>query len=114
MTEPTPLPLQIDVRDVQQLLDQQEDLVLLDCRTPDEYAQVRIEGARWIPMDEIEHRVSELAGDRQRRIVVYCHHGRRSELVSDWLRTKGFASVQSMRGGIDAWAAQIDPSLRRY
>ncbi len=114
MSQPTPLPLQIDVHEVQQLLDQQADVLLLDCRTPEEYAQVRIEGAKWIPMDEIEHRVTELAADRERRMVVYCHHGRRSDMVSDWLRTKGFPRVQSLRGGIDAWAAQIDPSLPRY
>ena len=108
------LPAAIDVQHVRQLMDQQADFLLLDCRAPEEHALVRIDGAKWIPIDDLEHRATELAAERQRHIVVYCHHDRRSAMVCDWLRTKGFSRVQYMRGGIDAWAAQIDPALPRY
>jgi rhodanese-related sulfurtransferase len=107
-------PAGIDVQEVRQLMEQQTDLLLLDCRTAEEQALVRLDNAKWIPMDDLEHRVGELAGERERHIVVYCHHDPRSMMVSDWLRTKGFPRVQYMRGGIDAWARQIDPSLPRY
>ena len=114
MNRPAHLPPDVDVLDVQQLLAQQADPLLLDCRNTDEYAIAHIEGALWIPMDELEHRLSELVTHRQRHIVVFCHHQQRSAMVCDWLRAKGYPRVQYMRGGIDAWAALVDSSLRRY
>ncbi|HQU46751.1 MAG TPA: rhodanese-like domain-containing protein, partial [Pirellulales bacterium] len=59
-------------------------------------------------------RVSELEPHRGRAIVVHCHHGGRSLRVAQWLRQQGFAAAQSMSGGIDAWAAEIDPDVPRY
>ena len=56
------------------------------------------------------------AGRRTRidRIVVYCHLGGRSHRVATWLREQGFAQAQSMAGGIDQWAAEIEPGMARY
>jgi rhodanese-related sulfurtransferase len=51
---------------------------------------------------------------RECEVVVHCHHGGRSMQVTRWLRQQGFAKAQSMAGGIDAWAAEIDTSLPRY
>ena len=34
--------------------------------------------------------------------------------VAVWLRNQGFEQAQSLRGGIDAWAAQVDPTVGRY
>ncbi len=65
-------------------------------------------------MSEIEGRVGEIENYRQREIVVYCHHGIRSLQFASWLRQLGFDNVQSMAGGIDRWALQIDPKLSRY
>ena len=65
-------------------------------------------------MSEIEGRVGEIEKYRQREIVVYCHHGIRSLQVASWLRQLGFDNAQSMAGGIDRWALQIDPTLPRY
>ena len=96
------------------LLEKNHDVLLLDCRRQDEYEFVHLESARWIPMDEIQARLSELEEFREKRIIVYCHHGGRSESVTRWLRTQGFSSVQSMTGGIDLWAVTIDTSLPRY
>jgi rhodanese-related sulfurtransferase len=45
---------------------------------------------------------------------VHCHHGGRSLRVVRWLREQGFSRAQSMAGGIDQWAVDIDPSLPRY
>ena len=47
-------------------------------------------------------------------IVVYCHSGIRSMEAMMFLRHAGFENVRSMAGGIDAWAAEIDPTLTRY
>ena len=91
-----------------------ELLLLLDCRTADEHATARIEGSVLIPMQEIAGRLGELDYWRGGTIVVHCHHGVRSLRVTQWLRERGFASATSMRGGIDAWSAEVDPSVPVY
>ncbi|MEN9666571.1 MAG: putative adenylyltransferase/sulfurtransferase MoeZ [Planctomycetota bacterium] len=91
-----------------------EPCLLLDCRTPEEHATARIEGAMLLPMQEIAARVGELEAWRGRTIVVHCHHGVRSLRVTQWLRERGFASATSLRGGIDAWSAEVDPTVPVY
>ena len=102
------------MQDVRGLLANGEPLVLLDCRNQDEYDLVHLEPARLIPITEIQDRVVELQPHREDRIIVYCHLGGRSQMVSEWLRGQGFTRVQNMAGGIDAWAQQINPDLPRY
>ena len=108
------LPLEIDVRAVDAMRARGEDFVLLDVREQEEYDLVHIEGARLTPMSQIQARLEELKPLREKPIVVHCHHGGRSEQVTHWLRANGFTHVQNMAGGIDAWAAEVDPSLPRY
>ena len=88
--------------------------LLLDCRTAEEYAIAKIEGAVLIPMQEIAVRLSELEPWREKPIIVHCHHGVRSLRVTQFLREKGFSQAQSMKGGIDAWSVEVDPSVPRY
>jgi len=115
MTEPTQdCPLEIDVHAVRSLFDAKQEFLLLDCREPSEHELVKIQGATLIPMGEIPQRVDELAGFRDKRIVVHCHHGGRSLMVTQWLRDQGFIQAQNMAGGIDAWSLEIDRSLPRY
>lgn len=110
----TYLPLHIDVRSVRDLLDSREEFLLLDCREPDEYRHVRIEGATLLPLSETPTRVGELERYRNQRIIVYCHRGTRSLQLTQWLRERGFNQVQNMMGGIDAWALLIDTNLPQY
>ena len=111
---PDDFPLETDCQSVQARLHAEADLVLLDCREPDEHTIVNIAAARLLPMSQIEARLDELDGLREAPIVVHCHHGARSLQVARWLRAKGFAKVQSMAGGIDRWAVEIDTTLARY
>lgn len=106
------LPMQLFPSEVKQRLDSGEKLLLLDVREPEEVAIVRIDGAVHIPMGDIPARVQEL--DPATDIVVYCHHGMRSANVVAFLRNRDFPSVANLDGGIDAWAASVDPSLPRY
>ena len=108
------LPLEIDVRGVKKLIDEGADFFLLDCREPSEYAIAKLESAVLIPMREIPGRLAELEPVRDQRIVVHCHHGGRSMQVTQWLQQQGFAKVQNMAGGIDAWACEIDSGVARY
>ena len=107
------LPLDIDVRTVKQMFDRGEKFVLLDCRENSEVATARIAGTMHIPMREIPARIAEL-GAKQGRIVIHCHHGGRSQRVTQFLRQQGFDQAQNMAGGIDAWSQEIDSSVPRY
>jgi rhodanese-related sulfurtransferase len=108
-------PLEISCREVADTLAAPEPgYVLIDCREEDEHATVHIASARLMPMSQIAGRIAELEPFRQQRIAVHCHHGGRSLKVAQWLRSQGFSQAQSMAGGIDLWAQEIDPSLPRY
>jgi rhodanese-related sulfurtransferase len=108
------LPLEISVQDACSLRYANEGFVLLDCREPAEFRIASIRGATLLPMSEIASRVGELAGHESNRIVVYCHLGGRSLRVAEWLRQQGFSRAQSMAGGIDQWAAEVEPAMPRY
>lgn len=110
----SPTPLEITCAELQSRLDGDSSFVLLDCRETEEHEIVRIESATLLPMSEIMQRVGELEPHRETEIVVYCHHGMRSQQVAAWLRQQGFEKAQSLAGGIDQWAMEIDPSLPRY
>ncbi len=108
------IPIEISCRDVAALGSAGEPMALVDCREPDEAAICAIEGALLLPMSVLAERVGELAGREQDRIVVHCHKGGRSYRVANWLRQQGFAHAQSMAGGIDAWAVEVEPGMARY
>ncbi|MGC1462460.1 MAG: rhodanese-like domain-containing protein [Terracidiphilus sp.] len=86
---------------------------LIDVREPWELATARIEGCLAMPMGEVPARAHQEL-DPEERLVVVCHHGIRSMNVTVWLRNQGFEQAQSLRGGIDAWSAEVDPAVSRY
>ena len=100
---------------VKALLDGPEDgrPLLLDVRRPDEIEICVIKGALQIPLAELPDRLEELAEHGQKVIVVYCHHGVRSLSGAALLGANGFAAT-SMRGGIEAWSREVDPSVPTY
>lgn len=108
------IPMEISCEDVDAKRRAGEEFLLFDCREQDEFDLVKIEGAVHLPMSELMTRVSELEPYREQPIVVHCHHGGRSLQVASWLRGQGFVSVASMAGGIDQWAAGIEPGMTRY
>jgi rhodanese-related sulfurtransferase len=86
---------------------------LLDVREPWEYATAHIDPSTAMPMGDVPARIHQEL-DPEEHITVLCHHGQRSLNVTAWLRNQGFENVQSLRGGIDAWSAEIDPKVPRY
>jgi rhodanese-related sulfurtransferase len=94
-------------------LDRGEPFRLIDVREPDEWALASLPTAELIPLSQFQQRgPDELSEDED--IVLYCHHGVRSGRAQAFLQAKGFASVQNLTGGIDAWATQVDPAMKRY
>jgi adenylyltransferase/sulfurtransferase len=92
-----------------------EKLVLLDVREPIEFAMASLPESSLIPLGELMGRCeAELGKHRDDEIVVICHHGIRSAMAADWLRSKGFKRVKNLDGGIDRWARQADRTLPRY
>ena len=83
---------------------------VLDVREADELAICWLEGSLHIPMTDIPARIDELPTDGP--LVVVCHHGARSRMVVDFLRNAGFDNAVNLDGGIEAWACEIDPSMR--
>jgi rhodanese-related sulfurtransferase len=90
----------------------EESPLILDVREPDEFAICRIEGSINIPMNQIPSRLREL--ELEQPIVVVCHHGVRSRVVGDYLKTTGYQDITNLIGGVDTWAREVDPSMPRY
>jgi rhodanese-related sulfurtransferase len=86
---------------------------LIDVREPWEFETARIQGSLLMPMGDVPARAHQEL-DPDERLVVLCHHGMRSMNVAVWLRNQGFEQAQSLRGGIDAWSAEVDPAITRY
>ena len=91
-----------------------EGFLLLDVRTPEEFAKAHIDGARLLPLAELPDRLGELDAWRGRPVVVHCHHGGRSEKACRALVEAGFSDVSNLSGGIEAWSLTVDPSVPRY
>jgi sulfur-carrier protein adenylyltransferase/sulfurtransferase len=109
--EPDP-EIDVSVGQLDAWLQAGEHLTLIDVRTDQEREIARIDGARHIPVAQLERRLAEL--DQDERIVIHCHKGPRSTRATHLLRSAGFRRVYNLAGGIDAWAEEIDPSLARY
>jgi rhodanese-related sulfurtransferase len=86
--------------------------LLLDVRESWEYALAHIDGSTHMPMNLIPLRLSELPDDQP--IVTICHHGVRSYQVGLYLQNAGFEQVLSLKGGVDAWANEVDPTMAHY
>jgi rhodanese-related sulfurtransferase len=90
---------------------------LLDVREPWEVKIARVEQTDKmptinIPMAEIPARYAEL--EPSRPVAVLCHSGGRSARVASFLVQQGFARVINVKGGIEAWSDEVDPSIPRY
>jgi rhodanese-related sulfurtransferase len=92
------------------MVGQRGDLFLLDVRTPGEYQQARLDGARLIPIDQFAKRLAEVPKDRP--VLVYCAVGSRSAQVVNYLARQGYPEIYNLSGGIYAWAQKGLPVLQ--
>jgi adenylyltransferase/sulfurtransferase len=89
-----------------------EPLELIDVREPHELRISAIDGARSIPLGFLAARMHEL--DSAQEIVLFCKTGSRSARALELLAGAGFRKLKNLRGGINAWAQQVDPELPIY
>jgi len=104
--------MEISARALAEALESKSDCQLVDVREPYEWAICRIEGSVLLPLGQLPARLSELDGHKE--IITVCHHGVRSLVGLEILRAAGFSRVRSLRGGVDAWAREVDPDMAVY
>lgn len=84
---------------------------LIDVRTPSEWETARVEGAELLDSPLMEQ-LSDLP--KETPLAFLCHHGHRSGRVAEQMIAQGFTEIYNVQGGIDAWSAEVDPSVPRY
>ncbi len=82
------------------------DHILIDVRTPEEFANGHIKGAVNIPLDQISNRISQIPQDKP--IVLYCRSGNRSSQAARILESAGLTNIYDL-GGLIAWTAEGYP-----
>jgi len=104
---------EVSVQELKRALDNpQLGILVIDVREPEEYQISHIPGVRQIPLGVLAQRWIEL--DPKQTIYLHCKAGVRSLKGVQLLREKGFKQVKSVRGGINAWAEEIDPRMPKY
>lgn len=102
----------ISPAELQTLMTDNPAVRLLDIRTREEWQAARIEGAILFTQDVM----NEMLGrwPREQLIVIYDHLGKKSMDAAAYFLGHGFSNVRALKGGIDAWSQEVDPSVRRY
>lgn len=100
------------VSELKAMLDNKEDFQLIDVREPHEAEICSIEGATLIPMNEVPDHIGEISKDKP--VVIHCRSGARSGRIVDYLESQGFDNLYNLKGGILAWADEIDPGMSKY
>jgi len=103
--------MELTVFELRDLLAADAGVVLLDVREPWEYEIGHLEESRLVPLGSLPDRLGEF--DQDREIIAICHTGRRSLQAAHFLRGAGFRS-RSLKGGVEAWAVDVDRSMARY
>ena len=103
---------EVSAKELKEELDQGQDVYILDVRNPVEYEISRIEGSHLIPLDQLLNRLSEL--DSARDIVAHCRTGARSAKAIGMLQEAGFRKLRNLKGGVLAWADDVDSTMPKY
>jgi rhodanese-related sulfurtransferase len=102
---------EITVQELKEKLDKGEDFQLIDVREDFEYETSNL-GGQSIPLGGILIEADKISKDKP--VVVMCRSGKRSAAAIMQLEQQGFNNLSNLRGGILAWAAEIDPELSVY
>lgn len=102
---------EISVAELKAKMDAGENFQLIDVRETNEYDYVNI-GGQLIPMGEVMGNLDQISTDKE--VIVHCKSGGRSGAIVNALMSRGYHNVVNLRGGILAWAHEIDPTLPTY
>ncbi len=104
--------MEIEVEELKAARAEGRKVSVVDVREPWEVAICALPDSRNVPMSTLPQCLNDLPHDGM--LAVVCHHGGRSLQATAWLRKQGFDNAVSLRGGVDAWARRIDPSMATY
>jgi adenylyltransferase/sulfurtransferase len=111
--QPATNPDEVTVQEMKRALDSPGlGIKVIDVREPDEYQIARVNGVPLIPLGELPRRFTEL--DPNQQIYIHCKSGVRSLKAVQFLKEQGFKYAKSVKGGISAWADEIDRSVAKY
>ena len=99
---------EITVQELKSMKDAKEDFQLIDVREEHEFEAAQM-GGELITMREVMDNLDKISRDK--KVVVHCRSGKRSATVIQALEQQGFTNLYNLKGGIMAWAQEIDPSL---
>lgn len=112
-TEAVENPDEVTVQEMKRALDNPTlGIKVIDVREPDEYEIARVNGVPLLALSQLPQRFTEL--DPNERYYLHCKGGVRSLKAVKFLQEHGFKHVKSVKGGISAWADQIDPRVPKY
>ena len=103
---------EISVHELKKLIDTDPEIQIVDIRDDSERKLVSLGNTIHIKLSDLANNFNTLDSDKN--IFILCHTGVRSQVAVKWLKSKGCVYAVNVLGGIDAWAALIDNSLRRY
>jgi rhodanese-related sulfurtransferase len=104
--------LRISPPDFEALRRAQPDLLILDVRTREEHEAVKLPNARLLTQELVQEIFN--SGDKTKPVVLYDHTGSRSLDAAAYFTGHAFTNIRALRGGIDAWSCEVDPTLPRY
>jgi adenylyltransferase/sulfurtransferase len=103
---------EVTVQELKKLMDAKADFQLIDVREPHEYDICNLKG-ELIPMGEIPENVTRINNNRQ--VIIHCRSGARSGQIVQYLeKNHGFTNLYNLKGGVLAWAKEIDSSMPTY
>ena len=103
---------EITVKELKKLIDNKSDIQVIDVREPYEYKIANL-NAELIPLGTILDNVDRIEKDKQ--VIIHCRSGKRSADAIIRLQTNfGFDNLYNLKGGILAWADEIDSSITKY
>ena len=102
----------VQATDVLELIGTDAAPLILDVRTPGEYAAGHVPGALNIPYDQMATRVEEIRAYQDQGVVLYCRSGRRSGIAAKTLATKGFTNLGVLEGDMPGWERAGHPVER--
>jgi|CXWL01.1.fsa_nt_gi rhodanese-related sulfurtransferase len=105
-------PANIDVTEAERLLKADAKIIVLDVRTPEEFAAGRIAGAVNMDFHDADFKKKLAALDKDKTYLVHCASGRRSAKTRNMMRTRKFKSIYHLEGGIKAWEQAGKPVAR--
>ena len=111
--EVTPDPLRISLEEGRQLFESKQ-VVMFDIREPDEHATGVANGARLLPMSQLQQRAGEIPKDPAQPVLIICNTQNRSSKVVQAMQEAGWTNVRYVHGGMSTWAKNGWPMVKPF